>query len=397
MIASLHTPTLALAIAIVQLSLSCILLFFLVTRKPYPGVVKLTTCQLFWCAGYLLFFARAAWPEWLSITIANYLIMIGIAMVYEGLAEYVGKPLKGRARTALHLGIAALMLVHSWHTYIEPDMGIRVVVINLFRMVTAIMCVWLVVQHRHVFRYRSLLPILILFFAAGIATAFVRAYFALLETQVSELHADPIFRLHMLTDLVLFILIAFIALILNNIRSEQELDEARQHAEHASRIDSLTGLWNRLHFDTVGRVEEARARRFNLPLSVMIFDIDHFKSVNDQRGHLIGDEVIRGVAAVARNTLRSDDMIFRWGGEEFVVLMQAESHACAIAAEKIRVALNEAVISSWGTVTVSVGVAQMHVGSDLTECLKRADASLYRAKKAGRNRVVIDDSPVLAT
>lgn len=389
MISSLHTATLAIAIAIVQLALTAILLFFLATRKIYPGFPRLVGCQVFWCAGYLLILGRGALPDWLTVIVANYLVILGIGVVYEGLAEFADKPSAWRTRAMIHLGGLACLALMAWHTYIEPDINARVAEINIYRLAISVMCVALVLRHRTSPRFRAVLPLLLVLFGVSIVSAALRAYFALHAAPIANLHDDPLFRVHMLVDLFLFVVIAFIVLLLSTVRSEQELEEARRLADQAARADPLTGLWNRLHFESAGRIEETRAQRYGLPLSVMMFDIDHFKVVNDRSGHLMGDRVIRAVAAVATGSLRSSDLIFRWGGEEFVVLLPVEAHAAAEAAEKLRLAVEATEIPGWGRVTVSVGVAQMDADKGLTECLQRADKLLYGAKEAGRNRTMV--------
>jgi len=389
MISSLHTPTLALAIAIVQLALTAILLFFLATRKIYPGFPRLVGCQVFWCTGYLLLLGRGALPDWVTVIVANYLVILGMGVIYEGLAEFADKPSARRTRAMIHLGGLLCIAMMAWHTYIEPDINARVAEINAYRVAISVMCIALVLRDRISPRFRAVLPLMLALFGVSIVSAGLRAYFALQATPIDSLYDDPLFRLHMLVDLCLFVMIAFIVLLLSTVRSEQELEEARRRADQAARADPLTGLWNRLHFESAGRVEEARAQRYGLPLSVMMFDIDHFKAVNDGSGHLMGDRVIHAVASVAASTLRSSDLIFRWGGEEFVVLLPVDANAAAEAAEKLRLAVEGTEIPGWGRVTVSIGVAQMDADKGLTECLQRADKLLYRAKEAGRNCAMV--------
>ncbi len=384
---SLHTPTLSIAIAIVQFALSATLLFFLSTRKAYPGIARLVSCQVLWCAGYLLLLGRGVVPDWASVLLANYLFILGIGQIYEGLSEFSGNRIALPTRAVIHLGGVVTIAMMTWHSYIEPDFNARVAEFNTYRLVLSSMCMGLVLRHRDSPRFRVVLPLLLAVFGISVVSTALRAGVALYTTSIDSLDNDVMFRLHMLSDLVLFVVIAFIVLLLSTVRSEQELEEARRQADQAARADPLTGLWNRLHFESAGRIEEARARRYGVPLSVMMFDIDHFKTVNDRSGHLIGDRVIRAVASMTTSTLRSSDLIFRWGGEEFVVLLPVDAKAAAEAAEKLREAVAGMEIPGWGSVTVSIGVAQMEVGKDLAECLQRADKLLYRAKHEGRDRV----------
>jgi diguanylate cyclase (GGDEF)-like protein len=130
-----------------------------------------------------------------------------------------------------------------------------------------------------------------------------------------------------------------------------------------------------------------------------MMDIDHFKKVNDTWGHSVGDEVIRQVAAVARDTLRAADLVARIGGEEFAVLLpQTSMNAAQSLAERLRETVAGRAVSIGGgqivSVSISVGVATMRQeGDDLAHLLSRADAALYEAKQLGRNRVCLEKAP----
>ncbi len=157
--------------------------------------------------------------------------------------------------------------------------------------------------------------------------------------------------------------------------------------------DELTNLPNRRYLFTMGKREIQRARRFGHPLSALMIDIDHFKHVNDTYGHLIGDEVLRTLAARCRNTIREVDIIGRYGGEEFAVLLPDTNLTDALQiGERLRKTIaNEAIVTSGGklSLTISVGAAELREDiSDLQDLLDIADQGLYMAKQNGRNRVM---------
>lgn len=162
-------------------------------------------------------------------------------------------------------------------------------------------------------------------------------------------------------------------------------------AEH----DELTNLYNRYILFDQGKKEIAKAQRSNLPLSLLMIDIDRFKSVNDQYGHLIGDEILAKFAALISKTQRSYDLTVRFGGEEFVILLpNTSAEQSAIVAEKIRRNINEhTFIASNGApihLSVSIGVTSFnHENNTLEELLEEADEALYVAKLQGRNRVYL--------
>ena len=168
-----------------------------------------------------------------------------------------------------------------------------------------------------------------------------------------------------------------------------ERHELEQRLLSQSRVDALTGLWNRRQFDVVANQELERARRYGEPVSLLILDIDHFKAINDSRGHLVGDAVLIEVAAILRTDTRASDCVARWGGEEFAVLMPETDGAEATrAADKIRAVVEANAFSCAMPVTLSVGIAEFHAEIDsLDDLIRRADDALYRAKTGGRNRV----------
>lgn len=174
---------------------------------------------------------------------------------------------------------------------------------------------------------------------------------------------------------------------------------ALQNAHHVARVqelattDPLTGVANRRHFFDLARLEVERSIRYGRPLSLLMFDADHFKQVNDRYGHGVGDEVLRAIASRCRASLREVDVIGRYGGEEFLVLLPETTGAQALqVAERLREAVaSEPVQTSAGPVEVqiSLGVASLPVGQTATveALLDQVDQALYGAKAAGRNTV----------
>jgi len=165
----------------------------------------------------------------------------------------------------------------------------------------------------------------------------------------------------------------------------------RRAAEALALLDVLTGLPNRRHAEIILDTQFAAAVRRS-PLAVVMFDIDHFKEVNDRHGHEAGDEGLRGFAEVLRRNTRRMDLSARFGGEEFISVLGGAGIAPAVAfAERVRAGL-EAERFPWGALTVSAGVAQYEEGMGSFEILvAAADRALYAAKQAGRNRVMASE------
>jgi len=164
--------------------------------------------------------------------------------------------------------------------------------------------------------------------------------------------------------------------------------KAENEILHLATTDSLTGVANRRQGLKELVQEMERARRYSTPLSLIMFDIDHFKRVNDTFGHGVGDDVLRAVTSLVRENIRAAEIQARWGGEEFVVVLpQTGLAGAAVAAEKLRQVIAAHRFEQVGTVTVSFGVTEFEPADALDILLKRVDNALYRAKGNGRNRV----------
>ena len=178
----------------------------------------------------------------------------------------------------------------------------------------------------------------------------------------------------------------------------QRLQEANETMARLAVTDQLTGAYNRLKFHEVMAGETHRASRYGEPLSVIMFDIDHFKAVNDTHGHGVGDDMLRELAHRVAWTIRDVDWLFRYGGEEFVVAVPHTdlTHA-ALMAEKIRGIVADTPFPHGICGSVSLGVAELRPGESVDGLMIRADAALYQAKDGGRNRVVVaENDPKIA-
>lgn len=198
--------------------------------------------------------------------------------------------------------------------------------------------------------------------------------------------------------------------------AERKLAAERRGAEMAD-TDHLTGIFNRRALEReAGRIIEKLQRRhertqspeperrFTEPgtsegMTLVLVDLDHFKKLNDTHGHLAGDEALQAVARALKEHLRPSDIVARWGGEEFVVVLTSYNPAARLAvAEKIRKTVEAAQVEHGGSripVTASIGIAKWHPGESLQDMFQAADGALYHAKETGRNRIV-DSEDLLA-
>ncbi|OYU32338.1 MAG: hypothetical protein CFE39_03675 [Comamonadaceae bacterium PBBC2] len=171
-------------------------------------------------------------------------------------------------------------------------------------------------------------------------------------------------------------------------RTNRELQATLHELNHMVGTDLLTGLWSRRRLEDALASEVERHQRYGQPLSLMFVDIDHFKAVNDQFGHPVGDQVLVALAAQIQLAQRAVDSIARWGGEEFVVVCPNTNLETATAlAQRLRERIAKHEIPPVGRITLSVGVAEYQAPETWREWLQRADAALLAAKGQGRDRV----------
>ena len=158
-----------------------------------------------------------------------------------------------------------------------------------------------------------------------------------------------------------------------------------------ARRDGLTGCWNRIRVEEVAAREIARLRRYGHPVSTILIDLDHFKEVNDHFGHALGDAVLKDFVKIARASVRDTDILGRWGGEEFIVVlpMSGLDEAAAIA-ERLRARVRGNLFPGGVRITVSIGVAVCLSTDSWTDWVMRADMALYRAQASGRDNVKIE-------
>lgn len=398
----LHPPTLGILVVVLLITLSALMLFVLKTRTTYSGFGN-------WVIGFFLlagcFFVsilRLYLPEAPTILLSNCLGIASLGFFYDGIAGFY---LQKKPRPdALNWGLGTLVIVaQAINLYQGGDVNMRVIWFNAFQFFVSARIFLEFSRYAHGRQRSATLFMLAAFMGIGI-TAIWRIVAMLQAPSMTDLIRQDIgYRVLILVSAMLVVILAFCFLLLTHTRIEEALDEARAKAEHAARIDSLTGMWNRRHFELEALREIDRAKRYGLPVSLVMFDIDHFKLVNDRHGHLAGDEVLKQITAITQDSLRTSDLACRWGGEEFAIMMPVTLADAVTVAEKLRIAIARHDFAEVGKVSISCGCAQLAPGEDLTGWSRRADAALYCAKRGGRNRVEKDvpdavrDELILAT
>lgn len=322
-------------------------------------------------------------PDAVSIILANAFLLLGELLLIFGLLRYTGR--KPHWRPALD-AILGLLLLLVWLTYGSHSYQGRIFIMSLAHIVFFSLGAWLSWHARPAGFSNRFLTTAFIIGACIAAWRLVTLSMNVAETDemldrnlIQQVYLG-VFSLGILGLSIGFILIA-------NERLREEL-------EYLATRDPMTGALNRRAFFNRAAVEWSRAGRSKRPLAAIASDIDFFKKVNDTYGHHVGDQVIKDYAHRAGQMLRLPDILARFGGEEFVILLPdtGRKEACQVA-ERIRREVEKRRDKSLPPFTVSLGVAVAHEGeqeslfADLDALLARADEALYRAKEGGRNRV----------
>ena len=179
----------------------------------------------------------------------------------------------------------------------------------------------------------------------------------------------------------------------------KQLNRELEKSQEEAQTDTLTSLFNRRGLEKQFELERIRARQNNSPFSIILLDVDHFKTVNDRFGHLVGDSLLKGLAKLTQSHLRRNDIAARYGGEEFLILLPETKIDGAMAVgRKIKKTLSmkewklKETGESMGKISVSMGIAQYRFNEPENQLIKRADDAMYRAKHTGRDRIVTEDA-----
>jgi diguanylate cyclase (GGDEF)-like protein len=360
------------------------------TQKTYPGFGRWTTSKLPHALGWLLVALRGLIPDWASVFLANGMLFLAPVLLYEGIRQFRGKP----HRSILHYGLMVVLLgVFIYFTWLHPNVNARLLTLTVFTALVIARCAYsLVVDVPR--ELRSSFWFTAVMFGLYDVVLFLRvATAASLPALHSPFSADMWQSLVFLATIVMPIGWTFGFFMMTNDRLTLALRQAELGLRAMATTDSLTGALNRRAFLETGAHELERARRNNQSMLLLIFDIDHFKEFNDTYGHQAGDEILCKIVSACRLTLRAVDLLARWGGDEFVILLpDTDQPGGRIVAEKLRRAVAELSLPMDGGpahTTISIGGSLWLAGEDPQAILRNADHALYQAKERGRNCVVV--------
>jgi len=197
-----------------------------------------------------------------------------------------------------------------------------------------------------------------------------------------------VFGIIVVSALIMLGLIFWIRILKKDINNRKELEKELQKL---SIIDSLTGIFNRYKIDSALKQQIAYSKRSNTPLSIIFFDIDHFKRINDTYGHQAGDEILKKLTVLIKEHLREYDIFGRWGGEEFIIILPDTSVKQAVkVAQKLKSIIEKNKFKYIDKLTCSFGVTELKPEDNSDSFLTRVDSLMYEAKKRGRNKIISD-------
>jgi diguanylate cyclase (GGDEF)-like protein len=374
----------------VSIMLCIVMLIAWRTQKTYPGFGRWTASKLPHALGWLLVGLRGVIPDWASVFVANGLLFLAPLLLYEGIRQFRGKP----HHSILHYVLMGFLLAaFIYFTWLHPDVNARLLVITICTALVIGRCAYALFvdvppELRPAFWFTA-----VMFGLYDVVLVLRVVTAASLPALQTPFNADVWQSLLFLATIVMPIGWTFGFFMMTNTRLTLELGQAEQELREMAATDFLTGALNRRAFLETSQRELERARRTGQSLLLLIFDIDHFKEYNDANGHLAGDDMLCKIVATCRANLRAVDLMSRWGGDEFVILLPDTDQAGGlIVAEKLRRAvayLSGQVDSSQSRTTISVGGSLWQPGEDGEAALRRADIALYQAKERGRNCVVV--------
>ena len=425
----MDTKTLIIATLVVALTTSLGMALIFWTRRTYPGFGYWLAGSGFHTLAVLFILSRDLAPLWVAIILPGCFFLLELMLYVQGTRRFRDeRPYPWRWGLFAALSFCVLM---AYFLYAAPSLNARIALISLYAGGLDIWLVWLLARRRPAF-FGAVEWVLAGLWGAFAVFNLSRLWYAVMVMPESlPLPGfDPGSVLHasFLIPLIVRMLLVTLGQIVMNAQRfeydlritqqaleedialrkhyERALKQARDDAEIANQrlvqaneeltklatTDPLTSAWNRRHFEEVVEVALARARRYAEPLALLIFDIDHFKAINDRHGHHVGDQVLVEFVRLVQANLRVGDVLARWGGEEFILLLP---HTIADAAlsvgEKLRRLIADHPFPEVGQVTASFGVATLGRREGSESWISRADHALYAAKAGGRNLVCLAD------
>lgn len=363
-------------------------------RKRFKGTSHWLIDYVLQTIGIFLIILRGRIPDFVSMVIANVLIQAGLIFFLTGLQRFIERKSEYFKNFIL---LVIFFFIYSYFAVVHPVFKARIITISIMIIIIISQSLYLLLYQTEKDKkiiYRSTeigcVFLLLLYFFRIAATFF--AY----QDGNDFFTAGRIESIIMMMSQMLGIMMTFSLVLMINMRLFHDLQQYAEEKElmvhelrRLANTDGLTGVYNRAKIEQILTIEVLRSKRYKHPLSIIMADIDHFKTVNDTYGHTVGDMVLSGIAAFMKQIVRGVDMVGRWGGEEFLIVCpETTADGARKLAEKLRKKIEKHYFKGVGIKTVSMGVAQIGADDWDDDIIKRADRNLYKAKRGGRNKVV---------
>ncbi len=345
-----------------------------------PGLLHWAWAAVLGTCGLLLIASHQHLPEIVALSLGQVLIACGLIVSWDGYRRFLGRiPMNLPKLAGLVAGAVVLVALSHGAQSVPMRSLVNATMIALLSGAIT----WEI--------FRALPGRNVALRATGVIYALNTAFFiargvsALTETaEAVPVMSSGFYAFALLWWLCVMLGVTLGMVLMASERLQDELD-------HQISRDPLTGTLNRRAFAALAEREVARTRRSGQPLALLMMDLDHFKQINDRLGHAAGDNFLQLFVRVATGALRGEDLLCRFGGEEFVALLpNTSADAALVVADRLRTAFAEAAgpapVAQAAGVTVSIGISEMKAGEPLEDMLRRADQALYRAKHNGRNR-----------
>jgi len=387
----LDNRTLTVVQVAVSLILCAVMLVGWRTQKTYPGFGLWTVGKIPNALGWLLISLRGFIPDWSSILLGNGLLLISPILTFAGIRLFRGK---NPNDNLIYVFTAALGAAFFYFTAIQPDINGRMVLISVFGLVLYGRCAMELLggvpsgQRSDYWFTAAMFGLYSLVLFLRVASLLVR------PNLTDPFDADPGQTFLFIATCMAGIGWTFGFFLMTNQRLTTDLLESQEELRGLVATDLLTGALNRRSFNELSQRERERARRIGQSLFLATFDVDHFKKLNDTHGMRVGDEILRAVVSACRTNLRASDLLARWEGGKFIVLLPDTNRIGGLqAAEKLRRQVEEMGVSSESgriCTTISLGCALWYPQDEAFEdVFRRADRALYQAKQHGRNCVMM--------
>ncbi|WP_153110840.1 diguanylate cyclase [Propionivibrio limicola] len=370
-----HIPTMLLMIIAASATLA-LSVGWVARRDEKEGLQLWTAALSLHAAVFILFALRGKIPDFLSILVSNVGLSGSYALLLAAIAQF-----QQRKLSPLVLWGPPL-LIGTMFSFLMSDIAARIVMGGIVFTAQIAMILLALTSRNHVLtgRGKHLMVGGALLMIATLVLRIVTTAFGT-EDIASIMRETPVQTATFLVAFVSLILVSNGFVLMTKERADERI-------RLLAKKDRLTGLWNRIRLEEAGQTEMARLERYGHPVSLIMIDLDHFKGINDRFGHATGDLILKGFAGIAENCIRTTDVLGRWGGEEFLIILPHSGlSSTAQLAERIRGSLEQHIFPGGHKITASFGVAVCQSTDTWDSWLGRADSALYQAKAAGRNRV----------